>query len=49
MNYQLPIIPHSLETFKEGLFGALLIGALPFILFWVLSKIFPVFELRESR
>jgi Ni/Fe-hydrogenase subunit HybB-like protein len=49
MNYQLPIIPHSIETFKEGLFGALGIGALPFILFWVFSKIFPVFDLKESR
>ena len=49
MNYQLPIIPHSLETFKEGLFGALLIGALPFILFWIFSKILPVFDTEESR
>jgi Ni/Fe-hydrogenase subunit HybB-like protein len=49
MNYQLPIIPHSPETFKEGLFGALLIGALPFVLFWIFSKIFPVFDLEESH
>jgi len=49
MDYKLPIIPHDLETFKEGLFGALLIGALPFILFWILSKIFPVFELEDSQ
>ncbi len=49
MNYRLPIIPHSLETFKEGLFGALLIGALPFVLFWIFSKIFPVFDPEESR
>ncbi len=49
MHYHLPLIPHDYETFKEGLFGALLIGVIPFILFWVLSKIFPVFELKESR
>jgi len=49
MNYQLPIIPHSLETFKEGLLGALLIGALPFVLFWIFIKIFPVFDLEESH
>lgn len=49
MNYRLPIIPHSLETFKEGLFGALFIGALPFVLFWIFSKIFPVFDPEESR
>lgn len=47
MEYALPLIPHNLATFKEGLFGALLIGGLPFVLFWVLNKIFPVFNLRE--
>jgi Ni/Fe-hydrogenase subunit HybB-like protein len=49
MIYLLPVIPRSLETFKEGLFGALLIGALPFILFWILNKIFPVFEPEGSH
>jgi predicted membrane protein len=49
LHYHLPIIPHDYETFKEGLFGALLIGVLPFALFWVLSKIFPVFDLKESH
>jgi Ni/Fe-hydrogenase subunit HybB-like protein len=43
MHYHLPIVPHSWETFKEGLFGALSIAILPFILFWVMAKIFPVF------
>ncbi len=49
MDYRMPIIPQSLETFKEGLFGALLIGVMPFILFWILNKIFPVFEPKESH
>ncbi|MDI6752919.1 MAG: oxidoreductase, partial [Thermodesulfobacteriota bacterium] len=49
MHYVLPIIPRDLQTFKEGLFGALLIGAMPFILFWVLCKIFPVFNLKENH
>lgn len=48
MDYHLPLIPHDIETFKEGLCGALLIGGMPFILFWLLSKIFPVFEPKES-
>jgi predicted membrane protein len=48
MDYRLPILPQSLETFKEGLFGALLIGVMPFPLFWILNKIFPVFEPKES-
>ena len=31
MDYHLPIIPRSVETFKEGLAGALLVGVTPFI------------------
>jgi predicted membrane protein len=41
MHYEIPIIPHSLETFKEGLFGALTVIALPFIFFWVINKFVP--------
>ena len=41
MHYHLPIIPHSLETFKEGLFGALTVAATPFVLFWVINKFIP--------
>ena len=48
MDYRLPIIPHSLETFKEGFLGALLVLLLPFFFFWVLNKIFPVFEPKRS-
>lgn len=43
MHYQLPIVPHNWETTKEGLVGALGIFILPFALFWVIDKIFPVF------
>jgi Ni/Fe-hydrogenase subunit HybB-like protein len=43
MHYHLPIIPHNWETFKEGLGGALSIFIMPFVLFWVIAKIFPVF------
>jgi Ni/Fe-hydrogenase subunit HybB-like protein len=43
MHYHLPIIPHNWETFKEGLGGALSIFIMPFALFWVIAKIFPVF------
>ncbi len=41
MHYHLPIIPHSVETFKEGLFGALSVLALPFVLFWIINKFVP--------
>ncbi len=44
MHYHLPIIPHDMETFKEGFFGALLVIITPFVLFWGLNKIFPVFK-----
>jgi len=49
MHYHLPIIPNSWETFKEGLFGALSIAIMPFVLFWVINKIFPVFDAQEAH
>ena len=49
MHYHLPIIPHDWDTFKEGLGGALLIGLMPFPLFWLISKVFPVFNVKESH
>lgn len=42
MQYELPIIPVDLDTYREGLFGALTILAMPFAMFAVLAKIFPV-------
>jgi len=41
MHYEIPVIPHSLSTFKEGVFGALSVMALPFIFFWVINKFVP--------
>ncbi|MBS1114386.1 MAG: oxidoreductase [Nitrospirae bacterium] len=49
MHYHLPIVPHDWDTFKEGLGGALLIGLMPFPLFWLISRIFPVFNVKESH
>jgi Ni/Fe-hydrogenase subunit HybB-like protein len=49
MHYKMPIIPHDWETFKEGLFGAMSIFVMPFVMFWIISKVFPVFELKESH
>ncbi len=49
MHYELPIIPDSWETFKEGLFGALTVAVTPFVLFWILNKVFPVFDYKESH
>lgn len=44
MHYHLPIIPRNWETFKEGLAGALMVAATPFILFWLFCKILLVFS-----
>ncbi len=41
MHYHLPILPHNMETYKEGLFGALTVAAMPFILFWGINKFVP--------
>jgi len=41
MHYKLPIIPHNLETYKEGLFGALTVAVTPFVIFWGINKIIP--------
>ncbi|TAN42013.1 MAG: oxidoreductase [Nitrospirae bacterium] len=49
MHYHLPIIPHDWETLKEGLFGALGVFVMPFVLFYFLTKIFPIFGLKESH
>jgi Ni/Fe-hydrogenase subunit HybB-like protein len=49
MDYVLPIIPHNLETFKEGLFGALSVIATPYILFFFINKVMPVFKYKASH
>jgi len=48
MEYLLPVIPHSWETFKEGVTGALTVLVLPLVLFYFYAKIFPVFPSSES-
>ena len=49
MHYHLPIIPHDLETFREGFFGALTVMLTPFVLFWGLNKIFPAFLKEDAH
>jgi len=48
MEYLLPVIPHSLETFKEGVAGALTVLVFPFVLFYFYTKVFPVFAASEE-
>ncbi|MBT8092939.1 MAG: polysulfide reductase NrfD [Gammaproteobacteria bacterium] len=47
MHYHIPIIPHSMETFKEGLFGALTVAMVPFVLFWIINKFVPSLQRVE--
>ena len=48
MEYSLPIWPDSVETFKEGLFGALWVMVTPFVLFYLIGKVLPVFGTDDS-
>ncbi len=48
MRYHLPIIPHDIETFKEGLGGALMVFATPFVIFYFLNMIIPAFKEEDS-
>lgn len=41
MHYEIPLLPHNFETFKEGLFGALLVITTPFVLFAIINKFVP--------
>ncbi len=49
MHYHLPIVPHDWETFKEGFAGALSIFVMPFVLFYIVSHIFPVFDYEKAH
>ena len=48
MDYHFPVIPHNLETFKEGLGGVLCVAATPFILFYIFNKFMPVFIVEKE-
>lgn len=41
MHYHMPVLPHSLETYREGLLGALTVAVTPFVIFWVINKFTP--------
>ena len=49
MEYRMPILPTSMETFKEGLFGALTVISTPFVLFFLLTRMMPVFDAKDSH
>jgi len=49
MEYVLPLWPDNLETLKEGLIGALMVIATPFILFFGITRVLPVFGVKDSH
>lgn len=49
MEYQLPLWPNSMETFKEGLLGALLVMITPFVLFFGVTRVLPVIGVKDSH
>ena len=49
MQYHLPILPHNLDTYKEGLLGALTVAGTPFVLFWLINKIVPSLKVEGDR
>ncbi|OGU14009.1 MAG: oxidoreductase [Geobacteraceae bacterium GWC2_53_11] len=49
MEYRMPILPTSMETLKEGVFGALLVIFTPFVLFFLLTRMMPVFDTKDSH
>lgn len=49
MEYQLPLWPHNLETLKEGVVGAIAVIITPFVLFFCITRILPVFGVKDSH
>jgi len=49
MEYHLPIWPSTLELYKEGLFGALTVIITPFVLFFIVTRVLPVFGVKDSH
>jgi len=49
MHYHLPILPHNMDTYKEGLLGALTVATTPFILFWLINKIVPSLKFSKEE
>jgi Ni/Fe-hydrogenase subunit HybB-like protein len=49
MHYHMPVIPHNLETYKEGLLGLITILAFPFVVLWLTNLFIPVIEETEEE
>jgi Ni/Fe-hydrogenase subunit HybB-like protein len=49
MEYHLPVWPTTIEFYKEGLFGALTVIITPFVLFFAITRVLPVFGIKDSH
>jgi Ni/Fe-hydrogenase subunit HybB-like protein len=49
MHYEIPIVPHNFETLKEGVIGAILVCALPFVFFWIMNFFTPAFSSNKNN
>lgn len=49
MEYHLPIWPSTVELYKEGFFGALTVITTPFVLFYLVTRVLPVFGVKDSH
>jgi len=49
MEYSMPMLPNSMETFREGLFGALFVFIMPYVLFFIFNKVMPVFGVQHDH
>jgi hypothetical protein len=38
-----------METYREGLLGALTVAATPFVLFWLINKIVPSLKFADKE
>jgi len=45
----MPIWPSTIELYKEGLFGALTVITTPFVLFYLVTRVLPVFGVKDSH
>jgi predicted membrane protein len=49
MTYKMPILPTSVEAFKEGLSAVIILLSAPFVLLYLFDKVLPVYHVSEDE
>ena len=49
LDYHMPILPTSMEAFKEGLCAVIILLVAPFVLLFLLNIVFPVFQSKTHE